>query len=204
MKKIRLALVLGFVLGLASMASAQSVDAYFGFNALMAAHTPNLPYLGGGTYLNVGGDLLWWHGLGIGAEATWRASQAFYITPPSATGQQGFEAPFRPVLYDFNAVWEPASAPWVTPFIEAGVGAASFRFYTPYYSCGYFSGCTNYQSSNHLMFHLGVAANFYITNHIFIRPMANLYLIRHDYEFGVSSAREFGVAIGYSLRATPF
>ena len=126
-KKIRLALVLGFVLGLASMASAQSVDAYFGFNALMAAHTPNLPYLGGGTYLNVGGDLIWWHGLGIGAEATFRARQALYITPPSATGQQGFEAPVRPVLYDFNAVWEPASAPWVTPFIEAGIGVASFE-----------------------------------------------------------------------------
>lgn len=204
MKKIRLALVLGFVLGLASMASAQSVDAYFGFNALMAAHTSNLPYLGGGTYLNVGGDLIWWHGLGIGAEATWRASQALYIEAPPAPGQQFFEAPVRPVLYDFNAVWEPASAPWVTPFIEAGIGVASFRFYSAQYTCSYFSGCTNYSSANHFMFHLGVAANFYLTDHIFIRPMANLYLIHNDREFGVGSAREFGVAIGYSLRATPF
>lgn len=204
-KTWRLAIVLGCVLGMAGMASAQSVDAYFGLNALTASRSgnPDQPYLGGGTYLNVGGDLVFFHGLGFGAEAAWRASQMLFTTPPSGT-LSGYQAPARPLFYDFNLVWEPVSLPWVTPVVEAGIGAASFRFYQPFYTCGYFSGCTNYSSSNHLLLHLGVAANIYLTDHIFIRPMADLYVIRHDYEFGSATARRFGVAIGYTLRATPF
>lgn len=189
---------------MAGLASAQSVDAYFGLNALTASRSPNLPYLGGGTYLNVGGDLIFFHGLGFGAEAAWRASTTAYIIPPSPQLPNGFGAPVRPVFYDFDAVWEPLSLPWITPVIEAGVGAASFRFYQQYFTCGAFSGCTDYSSSNHLLLHLGVAANVYLTDHIFIRPMADLYVIRNDNEFGASSARRFGVAIGYTLRATPF
>ncbi|MGH9534745.1 MAG: hypothetical protein ACRD2E_07805 [Terriglobales bacterium] len=203
MKTFRLAIVLGCVLALAGLASAQSVDAYFGLNALTASRSPGLPYLGGGTYMNFGGDLVFFHGLGFGAEAAFRASQTAYLVPGSAA-TLGYDQPVRPLFYDFNAVWEPASLPWVTPVIEAGIGAASFRFYQDYYTCGTFSGCTDYASSNHLMLHLGVGANFYVTSHIFIRPMADLYVIRHDYEFGAGTARQFGVAVGYTLRSTPF
>lgn len=203
MKTWRLAIVLSCILGMAGLASAQSVDAYFGLNALTATHT-DMPYLGGGAFLNVGGDLIFFHGLGFGGEAAWRASTMSYFIPPSPALPNGFAAPARPVLYDFDAVWEPLSLPWITPVVEAGIGAASFRFYTPYYSCGAFTGCSDYASSNHLLLHLGIAANVYLTDHIFIRPMADLYVIRHDNEFGSSTARRFGVAIGYTLRATPF
>ncbi|MGH9490475.1 MAG: hypothetical protein ACRD17_08190 [Terriglobales bacterium] len=205
MKTWRLAIVLGCILGMAGLASAQSVDAYFGLNALTAAQSPNEPYLGGGAYLNVGGDLIFFHGLGFGGEAAWRASPMGYFLAPSPALPNGFGAPARPVFYDFDAVWEPLSLPWITPVVEAGIGAASFRFYNQYFTCGAFSGCTDYSSSNHLMFHLGVAANLYITDHIFIRPMADLYVIRNLGEyFAPGTARRFGVAIGYTLRATPF
>jgi len=175
-------------------AHAQQFDAAFGVGTLTApsaseASDGHLPQtLGGGTYLNFSGDFLFWKQFGVSGEATWRASQNVY---------GGFQ-PYRPILYDFNAIYAPQSHR-VGAELMAGIGAESLRFYQPYYNCS-FTGCTNYTSSNHFMGHFGAAVRLYAIGNFFIRPEAHLYLINNNFEFSSGRATRFGVSIGYSFK----
>ncbi len=56
-------------------------------------HSPQT--IGGGAYLNFSGDFLFWRHLGVEGEVAWRASQNLY----------GSYQPFRPIFYDFNAIY---------------------------------------------------------------------------------------------------
>jgi hypothetical protein len=173
----------------------QQFDAAFGVGTLiapsasaaMSGFTPQS--MGGGTFLNFSGDFLFHKQLGISGEATWRASQNVY---------GGFQ-PFRPVLYDFNAIYAPEYRNKVGAELMAGIGASSTRFYQPFFNCG-FTGCTNYTSSNHFMGHFGAAVRWYPVGNFFIRPEAHLYLINNNFEFSSSRAVRLGVSIGYSFK----
>lgn len=194
MKKIRWAMLAAVCLMWASFAGAQSVDAFLGFNTLITAAGPNgVPKLGGGFYPTVGGDLMFLpHGLGVGVQVAWRASQANY-----------FQVAERPIFYTFNLVWQPAApGARVRPDFAVGFGAQSLRFYQGTYTCSAFTGCTNYTSSNHIVLHAGVGVKFYLTDHIFLRPAVDYYNIHNNIEFGVPSAWQTGIAIGYTLGPT--
>jgi len=144
--------------------------------------------MGGGTYLNFTGDFLLRHNLGVEGEIAWRAHQNLYL---------GYQ-PYRPLFYDFGAVWAPRFGR-VGAEVTAGIGAESLRFYNNYYTCSYVAGCTNYTSSNHFMGAIGGGLKFYATHNIFIRPEARLYLIHNNVEFAGSHALRAGVSIGYSF-----
>ncbi len=187
----------GLLLGVCGAAAGQSVDAYFGLNALTASvPTGNAP-LGGGVFPEVGGDVIFFHGIGVGADVSWRGSQ------------NNFNGTYyRPLYYDFNAVWQPWGFTAITPFhmtpvLEAGIGAQSLRVYQGYYNCSFFGGCSDYQSSNHFVGHFAVMVKFYITHRIFIAPQAQLFWIRHDTEFGASTSHLYGFVLGYTLSANP-
>ena len=189
----RPALLVACFLLLAGFASAQSVDAFLGLNALLSGQGlvgNGAPKLGSGAFMNAGGDLMILpHNLGIGAEVAWRASQQNY---------GGLGA--RPILYDFNLVWQPvAPGSFLRPDFAIGFGGADMRFYTGSYTCTLLSGCTDYVSSKHFLLHAGVGLKMYITNHIFFRPAVDYYNIRHDYEYRVPDAWQVGVSIGYTL-----
>lgn len=151
-------------------------------------HTPQ--NIGGGAYPSFSGDFLFIKKyFGIGGEVAWRAHQNFDI----------FLNPYRPVIYDFNAVLAPPLGKKAQAEIQGGVGALSLRFYTPFVSCS-FTGCTNFQSSNHLMGHVGGGIRFYVTRAIFIRPEAHFYFVRNNFEFSGPRINRYGVSIGYSLK----
>jgi hypothetical protein len=177
-----------------SAAYAQQFDAAFGVGTLTApsasvASGGNLPVtMGGGTYLNFSADFLFIKHFGINGEATWRASQNLY---------GGFQ-PYRPILYDFNAIYAPENHRIGGEF-TAGIGAESLRFYQPFFNCG-FTGCTNYTSSNHFLGHFGAAVRIYAVGNFFIRPEAHLYLINNNFEFSSGRATRFGVSLGYSFK----
>ena len=199
MIKIRwagLTAALALLMGLATpaLAPAQSVDAFLGFNTLVTGTSANgLPKLGGGLFMNAGGDIIFLpHNLGVGMQVAWRAKQELYAG-----------AVVRPLYYDLNLVWQPvAPGSAIRPDFELGFGAQSLRFYTGTYSCSTFGGCSDYVSSNHLMLHAAVGVKVYITQHIFIRPALDFYNIRHNYEYGVPSAFQPGISIGYTLGPT--
>ncbi|MBZ5531962.1 MAG: hypothetical protein LAO20_11075 [Acidobacteriia bacterium] len=190
------------VLFAASAVQAQQVDLAFGVGTITGqpasdgdpptATTINhfQQTISGGAYPTLSGDFLFHKGLGVGMAVSWRSSQNTDI----------FLQPYRPILYDFNAVYAPELGKKVQAELQGGVGLESLRFYTPFLTCGTFSGCTNFVSSNHFMTHVGGGLRFYVTNSIFIRPEAHLYFVRNNVEFSGPRVQRFAVSIGYSLK----
>jgi hypothetical protein len=181
-------LALIFLLG--SPAQAQQFDLSAGLSGLTGpSSTPDLQTIGGGAYPTFGLDFLFFHNLGVGFNAAFRAKQNLY---------QG-QLPFRPFFYDVDAVYAPPLGKRAQLELSAGIGAESVRFYTPSFQCS-FTGCTNFVSSNHLLGQFGAAIRLYVTPRIFIRPEAHFYEVRNNVEFSGARASRFGVSIGYSFK----
>lgn len=200
MKRIlHIALVLFFacaaVVVSSKIAPAQRVD--FGFavsgldgsdaNSADSNHTP--VSLTGGTYLGFNGDVIFWHNLGFGAEINWRASEA-----QNYFGQ-GFG--YRPIFYNFNAVYSPRLASHVYVDLVAGIGAESTHYYTGTY-CGIYT-CSNYQSINHFDGDFGAGLKL-VAHHAFIRPEVRAYLINNNAEFSSNHAVRYGATLGYTFK----
>jgi hypothetical protein len=176
---------------LGSAAQAQQFDLTAGVSGLTGpSSTATLQTIGGGAYPSFGLDFLFFHNLGVGFNAAFRAKQNLY---------QGFQ-PFRPFFYDVDAVYAPPLGKRLQAELSAGLGTESLRFYTPFVTCGTFTGCTNFVSSNHFLGQFGGAMRFYMTRSIFIRPEAHLYVVRNNFEFPGARATRFGVSIGYSFK----
>lgn len=144
--------------------------------------------LGGGAYLGFSADFLFWHHLGAEGEVGWRASQGIYFG----------DRPYRPIFYDFNAMYAPPLGKHAQLELLGGIGALSTRFYTPVYSCSYYN-CTNYFSSNHFLGDVGVGIRLYPYKGFFVRPEFRQYFIHNNFEFSSAYASRAGVSIGYSF-----
>jgi len=144
--------------------------------------------IGGGTYLFFNGDYRFFHGFGIGAEISWRASQNLW----------GGQVPFRPIFYSFNGVYAPKLTKNFGVDLQGGIGAENVHFYTGNVTCSAFTGCSNYQSSNHFMGHLGGGLRLYPKGNFFIEPQIHEYFVRNNFEFSGPRVTRYGVSIGYS------
>ena len=183
----------GFLLS--ALAHAQQADIAFGVGTTMApayntsSQTYPLQSEKGGAYPSLSGDVIFKHRIGFSFDVAWRAKQGIY---------NGYQ-PYRPIFYDFNAVFQPRLSKKIGADLMAGIGGESIRFYTNYYTCGYFTGCTNYTSSNHFMGHIGGGLRYYFWGHVFVRPEAHLYLINNNFEFNSGKIARVGASIGYTL-----
>lgn len=203
---LRIALVLSFacaaVIVGSNVAQAQRVDFGFAVSGLNSpsASNGNCPTfdpscahqdvsVGGGTYLGFNGDVLFWHNLGFGAEINWRASQA------SDYNGQGFG--YRPIFYNFNAVYSPKVAPHVYIDLVAGIGGEDTHYYTGT-NCGSYS-CTNYQGINHFDGDFGGGLKL-VARNVFIRPEVRAYLINNNAEFSSNHAVRYGATLGYTFK----
>ena len=168
-------------------ASSQSVDTFGTGNPFS---TPRL----GGIFGRVGGDFMLNPHFGIGAETDWRVSQGSYA---------GLN--YRPLFYDFNAIWAPLGnvERRVVPEIEGGVGGARVSFFYPNSYCDQFAGCstsnTFLESSNHFQVHLGAGIRFYATHHLFIRPQIDAHYVNNFFQFGSNWVPEYGASVGWSF-----
>lgn len=201
MRKLVLLFAFVFSLTIASSLQAQEFDAAFGFGTVVAPSASTnssgvqFPSLSGGLYPSFSGMVRLKHHIGFGGEVAWRARQAIY-----GTDAFGNIEPFRPIIYDFNAVygrtWKKVGADGM-----AGIGGEDLRFYTPFLNCsaGGFFGCTNYQSSNHFLFHVGGDIRYYVWGHVFVRPEAHYYVVHNNFEFNNVNVSRFAVSIGYSF-----
>lgn len=180
-----------FFLLLGSAAQAQQFDLGVGVSGLTGPPTnPVVPTIGGGAYLNFSMDFLFYHNVGLGFNAAFRASQNLY---------EGFQ-PFRPFFYDFGGVYGPPIGKRAQLNLQAGIGVESIRFYTPFLQGNQFTGFTNFVSSNHFMGHFGGGVQFYVTRTIFVRPEINYYLVNNQVEFSGNHATRFGATLGYSFK----
>ncbi len=173
---------------------AQQFDVAFGVGTLTAPSAAsatgnhNPVSLTGGAYPVFSADLLVKRDFGFSGELAWRGSQNLY---------GGFQ-PYRPLFYDFGGIYAPQLGSRARGELSAGIGWESLRFYTGTTSCGAIS-CTDFVSSNHFMGHFGAGLRYYFRGHFFVRPEADLYLIRNNQEFSSPRATRFGVSLGYSF-----
>src|SRR3954451_19782813 len=136
---------------------AQEISVAFGISGMGAPSATSASgsfspqSIGTGTFPVVSGSFVTGKRIGIEGEVTWRATQNLY---------QGFEN-FRPIFYDFNAIFAPKLGNSATLELLGGVGAESVRFYGVQ-NCG-FAGCTNFVSANHLMGDVGAGLRLYAT-----------------------------------------
>lgn len=188
------------IMALSAAAQAQQFDAALGFGTVKAPAASNnginsFPSLSGGLYTTFSGNILFWHHLGFGGEVSPRWSQSTY---GGVVNNFGIVQKYRPIFYDFNAVYGRNFQKKFGADIMAGIGGEDLRFYTPYTTCG-FTSCTNYISSNHFAGHVGADFRIYFWGHAFIRPEAHYYIVHNNKEFNSVNPSRFAISIGYSF-----
>lgn len=198
MRKLAFLATVFVILMLPNAASAQQGDAMLGFGTLLSpgadpcnSITFTCPEKGG-LYLNLGADVIFHRRMGFGFDAAWKAGQGAYGGP----GGQ----PFRPILFDFNGVYQPRLNKKVGADLMAGIGWQSTRFYgyQPTSSCVYFGAC--YQSSNHFLVDLGAGVRYYVWGHVFVRPEVRYYKVfNNTADFTSGNVVRVGASIGYTI-----
>lgn len=193
---IRLAVVAcATILAFSISAAAQpQIDVAFGVSTVTAPsaseadsnHTPQS--LTGGAYPSFSADVLFFKNIGIQGEFAWKASRGDW---------QGVQ-PYRPMFYDFNAIFVPKIASRTYLEMMAGIGSEATRFYQPFQICD-FNTCKNFVTINHFMGHFGVGLKAYPFKNFFVRPEAHLYLVNDNQEFSSGRAVRYGVSIGYTF-----
>jgi Outer membrane protein beta-barrel domain len=179
---------------LAQFAAAQQGDAMFGGGTLLSSSASNntsfLPSEKGGAYLNVSADVVFKKRIGFNWETAWRASQGAY-----AEGEN-----FRPILTDFNALYQPRLGKKIGLDVMGGIGISATRFYLPEITSCNFTGCINYDSSHHFMEHLGGGIRYYVWHHVFVRPEIHYYHVQNNTnEFNTENLFRVGASLGYTI-----
>jgi len=178
-----------------NLAQAQKIDVAFGISTVdapgaSAASGNHQPVsLTGGTYPGFSGDVLFFHNFGIGTEIYWKATQGNYGGDPTL--------PFRPIFFDFNAVYSPKLASHAYLELTGGIGAIDNRIYCQGCGNGY---NTNYSSDKHFMGDFGAGIKLYPTRNLFVRPEAKLYLVNNNLLFSSARVTRYGLSIGYTFK----
>jgi len=188
------------VFAFASLASAQQGDAYIGGGTLMSPGAASCGVQSngnfacpetGGFYLNLGGDVVFKHRIGAAFDVNWKASQGNY---------GGLGIPYRPLLFDFNGVYQPRLSKKAGLDLFGGIGWQSTRFYgyTPTTNCYYFGAC--YTSSNHFLTDFGAGLRYYVWGHVFVRPEVKYYFVTNNSDnFTSGHILHVGASIGYTI-----
>ena len=190
----------------ATFAQAQSgLDVYFGAGTAtdsssgqridtFGTGTPFTTPSMAGTFGKVGADYMLKPWIGVGAETDFRFSQGAYA---------GLS--YRPLFYDFNAIWTPTAHKLkrVVPELQAGIGGTHISFYQNASFCDAFAGCSSsnqfVESSNHFQTHLEAGVRLYATQHLFIRPQVDAHYVNNFFQFGSNWVPEYGGSIGWSF-----
>jgi hypothetical protein len=197
MRKLDTLALIALVYLMVVPAFAQQVDiAFAGGSMLSAGNSFNssgfVPGQGGGTFIGFNGDVLFKGNLGVQGEVNWRASQTLY----------GGQVPYRPVFWDFNAIYARRFSQRLGAEALGGIGGENVRFYSGQYNCDYYGNCSNYVSSNHFMADVGGGIRLYVWRNAFIRPEIRLYLIHNNVEFSSNYPVRYGVSLGYTFGGT--
>jgi hypothetical protein len=182
-------------------AQAQEFHGAFGFGTVTApgpstdSNGTTFPSISRGLYPSFSGFFILKHHLGFGGEVAWRAHQALYTQSNSTFFAA---APYRPIFYDFDAVYGSKFGKKFGGDVMAGIGGEDLRFYTQF-TCNGFTGCTNYVSSNHFAGHIGADLRYYFWGNAFIRPEVHYYVIHNNVEFNGANVSRFAISIGYSF-----
>lgn len=199
MRKLALLVpVFAFLLS-TQFASAQQADAMFGLGTLLSSGTSACNLLTsscvipekGGLYPSISADVIFHKRIGFNFETAWRGSQGNYAD---------LGVPYRPIITDFNAMFQPKLGKRVGLDLMAGVGWQATRFYgyQATSNCVYYGAC--YSSSDHFLVDVGGGIRYYVWNHVFVRPEIHYYRIVNNTDaFSNSDVFRVGASIGYTI-----
>jgi hypothetical protein len=194
------------LLACVTIASAQSGSVYLAGGTAIDSSAGPVDPLGAGITLEaprmggfletIGGDFIFFHHLGIGAETSFRKGRSAYAY-----------LEYRPSFYDFNVVYQPLTiARRLTPEIQAGYGEADLNFYyTPQICYKLPQGCGpatgEALSVSDPQVHLAGGLRFYVYKGLFVRPQMDVRRVQNNFSsyFGSSWVSEYSVALGYTL-----
>ena len=206
---VRIAILFAFtcaaVTACSNFAQAQKIDIGFGVSTMIAPGASfsegveNFPSLSGGAYPGVSGDVLFYHNLGVGAEVYWKAGStdcAEAICGPDSG------ITYRPVLYNFNAVYSPKLVSHVYLELVGGVGALDTHYSACTLSGASCGGSQLISSSNHFDVDLGGGIKLYpFQRGFFIRPEARFYWVNNGTnDYSSNHTSRVGASIGYTFR----
>jgi hypothetical protein len=151
--------------------------------------TPSL----GGFFSTIGGDVIFFHGLGVGGEVSFRNGRTAYAG-----------LTYRPSFYDVNAVYKRSFGSFAVEG-QGGAGRANFNFYyTPTFCAGFPQGCqsTTGQAAgaNYLEWHFAGGVRYYAYKGLFVRPTIELRRVDRLTYFSSQWIPQYSVAIGYTIQ----
>ncbi len=218
MRRISRYLPLCLLLACAQFASAQGAfDAYFGLgtahvksnnSGIDNINSPNAfgacdltsgdPYCQktgalSGVFMSFGGDVMVQPKLGFGANISLQPVLQDYGA-----------LQYRQMFYDFDGIYTPLTSKRVALRLEGGIGGANTNFAYSQSGCVGTALCSTSSqsigSANHFQIHAGVGVQFYITDHIFIRPQFDYhYVPNFTQQFGSNSVPQGTIYIGYNF-----
>lgn len=199
---VRIAIALAFtcaaLAAFSNVAQAQKIDIGFGVSTTIApSANSTAPSLSGGAFPGVSGDVLFWHNLGFGAEVFWKGgSRDCPFADCEASG-----ITFRPVLYNFNAVYSPKIASHAYLELVGGIGALDTHYSACTLSGNSCGGSQLLASSNHFDIDLGGGLKLYAHGGLFIRPEARFYWVNNGTaDYSSNHATRVGASIGYTFK----
>ncbi len=198
MRKTALLAVFSGFFFLAGFAQAQQADAMIGFGTVMAPSTSTCSTFSptcvgaekGGLFTTLSGDVIFHKRIGFNFEASWRTKQ----------GLDQFQQLYRPILFDFNADYQPRITKKVGLDLLGGIGWQTTRFYGFQYTtnCLDFGSC--YTSNNHFLVDGGVGLRYYAYGNFFVRPEVHFYHILNNSDvFTNNNVIRVGASIGYTI-----
>lgn len=203
MRKLALVATLFAFSLLASLASAQQADVGLSFGTIMSpgasecASSASSP-LGvfcpekGGLYPSVSADVIFHRRIGFSYDVLWRGGVGAY----GYTGGQ----PYRPIINDFDAIFQPRVGKKVGIDLDAGIGIQSTRYYAFSYSssCVELGSC--FSSSHHFLTNFGGGIRYYFWHHVFVRPEVRYYWINNNTgDFTGNNVLRVGGSLGYTI-----
>jgi hypothetical protein len=115
---------------------------------------------------------------------------------------------FRQSFYDFNGIYAPVNRKKIQLQLQGGIGEAKTSFSYTQSSCVGTAVCTNQSqavgNASHFQIHAGLGVQFFITEHMFIRPQFDLHYVPNlTQQFGSNSVIGGSVWLGYSFGDRP-
>jgi hypothetical protein len=147
----------------------------------------------GGFFLGLGGDVMLKKHFGVGAEVNLQPAKNDYGP-----------LQYRQTFYDFNGIYAPVNEKRVALQLQGGIGGARTGFSFSQDSCVGTAVCSNVSqpvgSVNHFQVHAGVGVQFFVTQHLFIRPQFDLHYVPNlTQQFGCNAVPEGTIWVGYSF-----
>ena len=130
---------------------------------------------------------------GIGAEANLQPAKSDYGP-----------LQYRETFYDVNGIYAPINEKRVSLQLQGGLGGARTSFSFLQNSCVGTAVCSNTSqpvgNANHFQVHAGVGLQFFITQHLFVRPQFDLHYVPNlTQQFGSNTVPEGMIWVGYSF-----